>query len=149
MGRYRFTIHAKAPPEQVFTLWTDLDRMHEWIGGLTGITDISGPVDRVGTRYTTWFGRMRSQTEVVAVDRPRLITTRFGNRILRGETTATFEHEGEGTRLTQEFRTQGVIPAIAARIFATGSYKGSFRGELDAFRKVAERPRTEEVGRTP
>jgi len=32
--------------------------------------------------------------------------------------------------LTQEFWTSGIISAVMARIFAFGSYKGSFRGEL-------------------
>jgi len=139
MGAYRFTIHVAAPPGHVFGLWTDLERLKEWIGGLSRITDVSGPLDQVGTRYTAWFGSMASPTEVLAVERPRLFRTRFGNRILRGESEATFEPDGEGTRLTQVFRTEGIIPAIAARIFATGSYKGSFRGELAHFGRIAER----------
>jgi type II secretory pathway component PulF len=44
----------------------------------------------------------------------------------------------EGTRLTQTFTTEGWLPAIMARIFATGSYKGSFRGELATFARLAE-----------
>ena len=31
-------------PERVFALWTDLQRMGEWVGGVTSVTDISGPV---------------------------------------------------------------------------------------------------------
>jgi len=99
----------------------------------------TGPVDQVGTRYTVWFGRMRSPTEIVAVERPRHVRTRFGNLILQGESDVTFEPDGAGTRLTQEFHTRGVVSAIAARLFATGSYKGSFRGELEEFREIAER----------
>jgi uncharacterized protein YndB with AHSA1/START domain len=139
MSHYRFIVHVDAPRERVFDLWLDLDRAHEWIQGLTRITDVTGPTDRVGTRYTAWFGRMRSPTEVIEVERPRLFKSRFGNTLLRGTTQATFEEEGDGTRLTQEFWTEGVVPAIAARIFATGSHKGSFRGELNAFARIAER----------
>jgi uncharacterized protein YndB with AHSA1/START domain len=139
MGTYQFTVRIEAPPERVFDLWTDLDRMKEWVGGVTKVTDISGPLDRAGTRYTVWFGGMRSPTEVIAVERPRMLRTRFGNRILRGETVVTFEPDDGGTRLTQEFRTEGLIPALMARIFASGSYKGSFRGELDDFARLAER----------
>jgi uncharacterized protein YndB with AHSA1/START domain len=138
MGAYRFTVHVAAPPDRVFDLWTNLDRMKEWVGGVTKVTDVSGPLDRAGTRYTVWFGSMRSPTEVLGVERPRKIRTRFGNRVLRGETTATFEPDGAGTRLTQEFQTEGLIPAVMARIFATGSWRGSFRGELDAFARLAE-----------
>jgi len=137
MGHYRFTTHVDASPEEAFALWTDLERMREWVGGVTGVRDVTGPVDQVGTRYTTIFGSMSSPTEVVAVERPRLFRTRFGNRVLRGETQAMFESDANGTLLTQEFWTEGLVPALMARIFATGSYSGSFRGELNEFARIA------------
>ena len=145
MGHHRFVVQVRAPREQVFDLWTDLDRAHEWIEGLTRITDVTGPVTTAGTRYTAWFGRMRSPSEILQVDRPRLVTTRFGSWLLRGVQQATFEDQGDGTRLTQEFWTNGVISAVMARIFAFGSYKGSFRGELESFARLAER----EAGSSP
>ena len=113
--------------------------MHEWIGGLTRVTDVSGPPGQAGSTYTVWFGRMASPTRILEAERPRRIRSRFGNRMLRGETEATFEPADGGTSLTQRFRTEGVVPAIAARIFATGSWRGSFRGELATFARLAER----------
>lgn len=139
MGHYQFTVHVRAPRQQVFDLWLDLDRAREWIEGLTKITDLTGPRDEAGTRYVAWFGRMRSPTEILEVARPSLVRTRFGSSLLRGETRVTFEPDQDGTRLTQEFLTEGAIPAIAARVFATGSYRGSFRGELNSFVRLAER----------
>ena len=139
MAHYRFAIRIAAPPDHVFDLWMNLDRMSEWTGGVTRVTDVTGPIDQPGTRYTVWFGRIKSPTEIVEVRRPHHIRTRFGNILLRGESAATFASEDGGTLLTEEFRTNGVISAIAARVFATGSYRGSFRGELAAFRELAER----------
>jgi uncharacterized protein YndB with AHSA1/START domain len=139
MADYRFTVDIAAPIEGVFDLWTDVDRWHEWIGGVSKVTDVTGPPGATGTRYTIWFGSMASPSEILEGERPRRIRTRFGNRLLRGETLVTFEPTPAGTRLTQEFRTQGAIPAIAARIFSIGSYKGSFRGELNEFARIAER----------
>ena len=139
MGEYSFTVHVEAPPEAVYGLFTDPDRMHEWIGGITRVTDISGPPGQAGSSYTAWFGRMRSPTQILEAEPPRRILGRFGNRLLRGEMEATFEVEGDGTSLTQRFRTEGAIPAIMARIFATGSWRGSFRGELATFVTIAER----------
>jgi uncharacterized protein YndB with AHSA1/START domain len=139
MPQYRFSILIDAPPGRVFDLFLDLDRMSEWVGGVTHVTDVTGPIDQPGTRYTVWFGRMRSPTQVVQVERPRHVLTRFDNWLMKGESDATFEPEAGGTRLTQQFRTRGVLSAIAARIFATGSYNGSFRGELEAFRHLVER----------
>jgi len=138
MGTYRFTIRVEASPETVFSAWTDLDRMTEWVGGVTGVSGLSGPIDVPGTRYTVHFGRMRSATEILEVERPHHIRTRFGNAILRGESDIRFDAHGDGTRLTQEYRTRGIVPAIAARIFATAWWRGSFRGELEAFGRMVE-----------
>jgi len=139
MAEHRFSIDIAAPPERVFGLWMDLDRMTEWVGGVTRVTDVSGPIDVAGTRYTVWFGPMKSPTEILEVERPHHVRTRFGNLILKGESDARFDPTPDGTRLTQVLRTRGVISALAARLFATGSYEGSFRGELEAFRRIAER----------
>ena len=139
MGTYRFSVHVEAPPGVVFRLWTDVDRMHEWVEGVTKVSDRTGPTTVVGTRYVVSFGGMKSPTEVLEADPPRRFRTRFGNRMLRGQNASTFEPEGSGTRVTETFTTEGIIPAIAAWIFARGSYKGSFQGELEAFAKIAER----------
>jgi len=139
MAHYVFTIRIAAPPEHVFDLWTNLERMGEWVGGVTGVTDVSGPVDRAGTTYVVRFGPVRSPTEVIDAERPRRFATKFGSWILRGRSSATFEPDGDGTRLTQEFETVGVISAISSWIFSRGSYEGSFRGELEKFGRIAER----------
>ena len=139
MPTFHLTTHIDAPPERVFALWIDLDRMPEWIGGLTKVTDRTGPVDQKGSRYVSWFGSMKSPTEVLDVQRPRFIRTRFGSAVLRGESEATFEPEAGGTRIRQTFQTKGVVSAIFGWIFSRGAWKGSFKGELEHFREIAER----------
>ena len=139
MPTHRLPVYTAAPPERVFDLWIDLERMKEWVGGVTKVTDISGPVDRAGTTYITWFGAMRSPTVVLEADRPRRFSTRFGNWILRGTNTTTFEPEGDGTRITEVMQTQGIVSAITSRLFSMGSYKGSYQGELNDFARLAER----------
>ena len=139
MARYIISTHVAAPPAHVFALWTNLERMGEWVGGVTGVSDISGPVDRAGTTYVVHFGPLKSPTEILAVERPALFSTRFGSLILRGRSSATFEAEADGTRITQTFETVGLISAISSWIFSRGSYEGSFRGELEKFARLAER----------
>jgi uncharacterized protein YndB with AHSA1/START domain len=139
MAKYKLSTNIAAPPEHVFALWTNLERMGEWVGGVTGVSDVSGPVDRPGTTYVVHFGPMKSPTEVLEADSPRRFATRFGNWILRGRSAATFEPDGDGTRIVQEFETVGVISAISSWIFSRGSYEGSFRGELEKFARIAER----------
>ena len=145
MAHYTISTHVVAPPEQVFALWTDLDRMGEWVGGVTGVTDVSGPVDQVGTTYIVHFGAMKSPTEILEVERPRRFATRFGNWLLSGRSSATFQSDGDGTLVTQAFETVGLISAISSWIFSRGSYEGSFRGELEKFARIVER---EDAGRT-
>jgi uncharacterized protein YndB with AHSA1/START domain len=139
VARYTISTHVGAPPEHVFALWTNLERMGDWVGGVTGVSDVSGAVDQVGTTYVVHFGPVRSPTEVLEVERPRRFATRFGSWILRGRSSATFEPEDEGTRITQTFETVGLISAISSWIFSRGSYEGSFRGELEKFARIAER----------
>jgi carbon monoxide dehydrogenase subunit G len=139
VAHYTLFTHVAAPLERVFALWTALDRMGEWVGGVTGVTDVSGPVDRVGTTYVVHFGPMKSRTEILEIDPPRRLVTRFGSWVLRGRSSATFEPDGDGTRVTQEFETVGLISAISSWIFSRGSYEGSFRGELEKFGRIAER----------
>ena len=139
MAEHRISIDIAAPPDRVFALWMNLERMTEWVGGVTGVTDVSGPIDVAGTRYTVHFGPMKSPTEILEVERPHHVRTRFGNLILKGESDVRFEPTAEGTRLTQVFRTRGVISAITGRLFASGSYEGSFKGELARVRGIVER----------
>ncbi len=139
MPRHRLTAFSAAPPERVFALWTNLERMRAWVGGVTKVTDVTGPIDRVGTRYVVWFGPVKSPTVVLAADPPRRFQTRFGSWILRGTNTTTFEPEGAGTRITEEFVTEGWVSAITSRLFGMGSYKGSYQGELNDFARLAER----------
>jgi len=139
MAHYKISTVVAAPIDKVFALWTDLERMGDWVGGVTGVTDISGPIDKAGTTYVVHFGPVTSPTEVLEVERPRRFATKFGSWVLRGRSSATFEPEGDGTRVTQEFETVGRISAISAWIFSRGSYEGSFRGELEKFARIAER----------
>src|SRR6185369_816281 len=118
MPTHRLTAFAAAPPEAVFDLWIDLERMHEWVRGVTKVTDLTGPVTQAGTRYVTWFGPMQSPTVVLEADRPRRFSTRFGSRILRGVNTTTFEPEGSGTRITEVMRTEGWVSEITSRLFS-------------------------------
>jgi uncharacterized protein YndB with AHSA1/START domain len=138
MGRHTNSQRINAPPEVAFDLWTNLERQREWIGGVTDVVHVTGPVDVAGTTYTVMFGSTRSPTEVLEVERPRRFVVHFGSWILRGRNSATFEPDGGGTLLTVRLDTEGFFPAIMAWIFSLGSWRGSFRGELAQFARLAE-----------
>lgn len=138
MGKHTVTVRVAAPPEHVFALWTNLDRVPEWIEGITAVSDVSGPLDRVGTSWTVHFGPMKSRSRVLEVVPPRRFVSEFGSWLLRGQSAATFEPDGDGTRLTQEYQTIGRVSAVSSWLFSRGSYRGSFRGELETFARIAE-----------
>ena len=138
MGRHTNSQHIDAPPEVAFDLWTNLERQHEWIGGVTDVVDVTGPG---GRRRDEVHGDVRQHEEpnqVLEADRPRRFVVHFGNWILRGRNSATFEPEDGGTLVTVRLDTEGIFPAIMARIFSLGSWRGSFRGELAHFARLAE-----------
>jgi uncharacterized protein YndB with AHSA1/START domain len=139
VSRYRISVDIDAPREHVYDLWIDLTRMREWVGGVSGVTDVVGSPDQAGSRYVVHFGPMKSRTEVLIAERPRVFRTKFGNVLLRGESEAYFEDIDGRTKLVQDFEVHGIIPRITARIFASGSYQGSFQGELNTFKAIAER----------
>jgi len=64
---------------------------------------------------------------------------RLDGSVRRGETQVSFEPDGSGSRVTLEVETEGVLPGIAGRLLAIGSYRGSFRGQLRSFARLAER----------
>ena len=106
---------------------------------MSRVSGISGSLDQAGTTYKVHFGSWStSVSTILEAERPRWLRTKFGTWLLRGEQTARFDEADGGTRVTQTLVTAGLIPAVFARIFATGSYKGSFRGELNTFKLICE-----------
>lgn len=159
MGTYRFGVHANLAPTETLFLWTDLDRVTEWMRGVRRVTDVAGRPDRPdftlpgqktplviapGSRYTLWFRLGPVRHEVLPVDDPASTTahrTRLEGTFRRGEMLVTFEPEGGGSRVTLDVQTDGLLPGIAGRVLAAGSFPGGFRSQLRSFARFAERER--------
>ena len=142
MGRYTYSIDIDAPQELVFNLWTDLELMKKWVGGVTAVSEPTGPIDQAGTSYTIYFGRFGSRTEILEVERPRLYATRSDTFWMQLSNRGTFERtgpDGARTRLNQEIDVHGSpLSRAFGWIFGHGSYRGSFLGELRHFARIAE-----------
>jgi hypothetical protein len=157
MSRYRFVGHAHLSPPEALFLWADLDRVIEWMEGVTRVSDAMGRPDLPdfalpghstplvtgpGSRYTLWFGRRSVRHQVLYQEEPRVAAahrTRLEGSFRRGETLVTFEPETDGCRITLAVRADGLLPRIVARILATGSYRGSYRSQLSSFARLADR----------
>lgn len=159
MGTHRFNGHANLAPVEALFLWADLGRVTEWMDGVTKVSDVAGRDERPdftlpgqqfplviapGSRYTLWFRLGPVRHEVLYPEESRSTAayrTRLEGTFRRGEMLVWFEAEDGGSRVTLEVRTNGLIPSIAGRLLATGSYRGSFRGQLRSFARRAERER--------
>lgn len=139
MAQHTFRIDIAAPPETVYDIWSDPARSPEWTEGLTKVTDISGPVGRAGTSYTAWFGRAGARVDVIAGDRPRRYAWRVRLGPIAAEFDSSFEPSTSGTTMTETVRTAGPVAWLWNRVLSTGTYRGSFRGELREFSRICER----------
>lgn len=138
MAQHSFEVDIAAPPERAYDVWVDAERSVEWTQGLTRVSDISGLPGQAGTRYSAWFGRTRAAVEVTVGDRPRRYAWRVRLGPLAAEFDTRFERSGSGTRMTETVRTRGPLGWLWNRVLSTGSYRGSFRGELRAFARIVE-----------
>ena len=159
MRTHRFTVHANLAPVDALFLWADLDRVTEWMEGVTRVSDIIGRPDRPGftlpgrrsplvlvpgSRYVLWYRLGPARLEVLPLEdaqAPLGHRTHVSGRFRRGEVRVEFEAEDGGSRVTMSVRTESLLPSIAGRLLTAGFYRGSFRSQLRSFARVAERER--------
>ena len=121
MRRLTIDQYVAAPIERVYAAYVDPALMPTWME-LRAVNDLSGPLDRAGTRFTQVFlGPWRFRTEVVRAERPTL--HEMAGRAPLGTTyrwLTRFASEGVGTRVTLESdsRAFGPLDPLAEKVFA-------------------------------
>ena len=72
MGHIQKAVHIDAPPERVWEVLCDAERLPEWNEELVAVKDVSGPLDHPGTGYTQVMGfagrRMEGRLEVTKAE---------------------------------------------------------------------------------
>lgn len=107
MGVLRYSIWIAAPPNAVWDLFTDLDRIADWQTGAPRVADATGPGNAVGTRYTVRRGPMSSRTTVAVAQPPRRYVSQTTALLgLQIDLAADLVPEGNGTQLSLEARTR-------------------------------------------
>ncbi len=144
MGHISRTIHVEATPEQVFDLFTNVERLPEWQVPAAEVKDITGTPGTVGLGWTTastFAGRkMENHMSVTAVERPRSFEvkgTGSGTATLRGR----FEPAAGGTDVTIENEYEmplGFIGDVANKLFFEKSFAESWDKSLAKFKALAE-----------
>jgi uncharacterized membrane protein len=138
----RSDIFITAPPEEVWSLISDLERGPEWSlvtleckltsGGLPGL----GSTYRSVSKFVT--SRVTTEHEIVEWEPPR----RMVSKVTRGGEsmfTQLCEREGEGTVLTMinEFSLPGAVPGFVAERLI-GQVTTTLAGELAQIKEVVE-----------
>jgi hypothetical protein len=139
MAKYALTIDIAAPRDFLFDLWTDPERMADWTQGLTRVTDVTGVIGETGSRFRAWYGTLDEKIEVVASERPFYVRRRSTFGGIKVETAMALEATDGGTRVRQSWTARGIKSRVWARLLAIGTYRWSFRAELNRFAQVAAR----------
>jgi uncharacterized protein YndB with AHSA1/START domain len=106
--------HVDAPPEFVYDIATDPERLPDWYVNITAVSEVSGPLDRPGTGYTGHFRflgrRLEARVVVAETVRPSVhvmtATTSGGGR---GHLATRFADNAGSTRVTVDVEV--VLPA--------------------------------------
>lgn len=126
--------HVAAPIERVYAACVDPVLMPKWME-LQEVIDLTGPLDRAGTRFTQVYrGPWRFRTDVVRADPP--VLHEMVGRAPLGTTyrwLARFASEGRGTRITLEStaRAFGVLDPLAEWLLGASSEAAARRHLAD------------------
>ena len=97
----RATAHLSIPPEAAWNLYCDLARATQWQLGLKAVRDVSGDPATVGSTWVLDHGpKMERRVIVRVAERPVRHVVEQAGMGVHDTTTATFEPDGDGTRLT-------------------------------------------------
>lgn len=106
MKPIRVTEEIRAPRDQVYGLFTDLERVAALVQGIEQIEILSDGSFGIGTRWRetrVMFGRPASEIlEVTACDPPGSYVTETESHGMRYRASWQFEPTGSGTRVTIE-----------------------------------------------
>ena len=101
MGHRNLSFEIQAPPERVYGLLIDPDRLPDWMLGLKSVAT-TGPLDRPGSELTMTFKPPFTVTSKVIATEPGVrhqVRARELLGLVTCTTTATLEPDGAGTRL--------------------------------------------------
>lgn len=108
---YENSVTIDRPPAAVWAVFSDADRMKDWMIGLERFENISGEHLEVGSRWRFVFledGKEIEVTETVtAVEENRRFAFDLDAEPFQGHTEVTLVPEGTGTRLTAANTVRG------------------------------------------
>jgi uncharacterized protein YndB with AHSA1/START domain len=146
MGVARQTVWIDAPPERVWAVLVDANRLPEWNADVNAVEDVTGPLDRAGASYTQVFtagGReVRGRFEIVEADEARSREMRASLPMMaRATGRDTLVPRDGGTDLTVELEFElkgGRIARLGEPMLAKRMEQALSRGGA-ALKELVER----------
>ena len=133
-----------APPERVFSILVDPDRVPEWRPSIERIAERSGPIDRPGTTFVTRYrGRTPDSHGTVLESEPPRLHVLAGHGAVEYNARVALEPEGAGTRLRFDLTVRipgGPLGRLAERAFLARKVERDSGAEFDRLKELAERP---------
>lgn len=142
MGHRQVAADIGAPPERVFEIYTDPQRLGEWQAGVKGV-EASASLAQAGTTWTVRYdGPFAVKGTVLEVERPAKHRQRFSEMmgLVRCTTTASFATIDGGTRATFDFDYQ-VVGGPLGRLFddkVGGEIESRFSKDVAGLKALAE-----------
>jgi uncharacterized membrane protein len=146
MGHIRESIHIDAPIDQVWELGAKCERYPEWQTGIVEVKDCTGPIDRVGAKYTIVYKsmgrRLEATFEVTRAEKPRLMEQK-GTVPGGGHATSlqTLEPAGGGADLMFTFDYElpgGFVGGMADKLFMERALERDIRHSNENFKALCE-----------
>ena len=146
MSHVRHSIHIDAPPEDVWEIGRDPDRIPEWNTTVVSVKDLQGPIDTPGARFTTVSkiaGRPLDITwHIEEVDAPRFFvataTTPLGGGARQ---RVDYEPEDDGTRVTIDMEYEvapGLLGQVLSKVFAERAIERDVHHSAENLKAVVE-----------
>jgi uncharacterized protein YndB with AHSA1/START domain len=144
MSNYRAEARADASVERTFEVFIDASRFSQWQALAVGVLDQTGPLTEPGASVRIDHGPgMKRTMTILEADPPNRLRYRQRGMGFDDTTTAVFEPDGGGTRVTLSSALV-VAGGPLGRAMEwlggrTGSTQKEYQEELDRFAAVASR----------
>ena len=141
MQHLHLETHIEAPVEDVWTFYCDTSNWPDFMPRAT-ISDVSGPIDKVGTTYVGGMRlmgvEMKGTYEIVEVEPQRLIHehTDWGPM----DNYMRFEPDGDATNLIVEsdYELPGKVPGFIKEMASKGWVERNMRNAMADLKAIVE-----------
>ena len=141
MQHMRVETRNEAPVEEVWKFYCDTSHWEDWMPRAT-ISDVSGPIDKVGTTYVGGMRlmgyEMKGTYEIVEVEPLRLIHEHSDWGPM--DNYMRFEPDGDATNVIVEsdYEMPGKVPGFIKDFMSKGWGERNFRNAMADFKALVE-----------